>query len=141
MNRPRLMSSCSTGPGRSGRIHRRIHLVAQRADVKRAGVTRAGVTRTDLKRAEVKRTDVKRTDAQLADVKGMGVNGATERGTHVILVPNYYPRPPGRGPLPLARLLRDGYCLGLYCGCSFRFTFYGGCCVCSKLERTGFTRD
>jgi hypothetical protein len=113
MIRPRLMSSCSTG----WRIHRWFHLVAQRADVKLAGVKR-----TDLKRAEVKRTDVKRTYAQLADVKGMGVPGATEKGTHVI-VPNYYPRPPGRGALILAK--RDGYCLGFYCGCSFGFTFYG----------------
>jgi len=111
-----MISRCSWR--RRGRIHR-IHLVAQRADVKLADVKR-----TDLKRAEVKRTDVKRTYAQLADVKGMGVPGATEKGTHVI-VPNYYPRPPGRGPLPLARLLGDGYCLGFYWGCTFRFTFYG----------------
>jgi len=113
MIRPRLMSSCSTG----WRIHRWFHLVAQRADVKLAGVKR-----TDLKRAEVKRTDVKRTYAQLADVKGMGVNGATEEGTHVI-VPNYYPRPPGCGSLTLARLLtglRNGYCLCFYCGCTSR---------------------
>jgi hypothetical protein len=89
--------------------------VAQRADVKLADVKRAGVKRTDLKRAEVKRMDVKRTyvqlaDAQLADVKGMRVRRAKQKGTHVI-VSNYYPRPPGRGPLTLARLVWDGYCL------------------------------
>jgi uncharacterized protein YjbI with pentapeptide repeats len=125
MYRSNLLSSAGSIRG-----IRRIHLVAQRADVKRAGVKR-----TDLKRAEVKRTDVKRmdaqladaqladaqladaqladaqlADAQLADVKGMGLNGATEEGTHVI-VPNYYPRPLGRGPLTLATLLRDGYFL------------------------------
>jgi len=61
---------------------------------------------------------------QLADVKGMGVKRAKQKGTHVI-VPNYYPRPPGRGPLTLAKLVWDGYCLGFYCGCTFRFTFYG----------------
>ncbi len=113
-------SSLLSSTGSIRRILRWIHLVAQGADVKRAGVKLAGVKQTDLKRAEVKRTDVKRmdaqlayvqlADAQLADVKGMGLNGATEEGTHVI-VPNYYPRPLGRGPLTLATLLRDGYFL------------------------------
>jgi uncharacterized protein YjbI with pentapeptide repeats len=118
MYRSNLLSS--TGSIR--RILRWIHLVAQRADVKRAGVKRSDLKRSDLKRTDVKRADVKRTDVkrtyaqlayvQLAYVKGAGVEGANEneKGTHVI-VPNYYPRPPGREPLTLAGHLRDGHCL------------------------------
>ncbi len=70
---------------------------------------RADVKQTDVRRADVKRTDLKRTDVQLADVKGMGVKRAKEKGTHV-MVPNYYPRPPGRGLLTLAKV-PDYYCL------------------------------
>jgi hypothetical protein len=67
---------------------RSFHLLAQRADVKKA---------------DVKRTDLKRTDVQLADVEE-----AKKKGTDVI-VPNYSRRPPGRGPLTLAKLVRDGH--------------------------------
>ncbi|MBW8833514.1 MAG: hypothetical protein JF606_29915 [Burkholderiales bacterium] len=90
---------------------------AQLADLKRAGartdLNRAEVKRTDVKRTDVKRTDLKRTDVQLAyvqlaHVQLADVEGADEKGTHVI-VPNYSRRPPGRGPLNLARLVRDGH--------------------------------
>jgi hypothetical protein len=92
-------------------------------------VKQTDVERTDLKRAEVKRTDVQLADVQLADlqladVKRMGVKRAKQKGTHVI-VPNYYPRPPGCGPLTLARLVQDGHRLWFYFGCTFKFTFYG----------------
>ena len=81
---------------------------AEQTDLTRAEVKRTDVTRAEqigLKRAEVKRTDLKRTDAQLA-----GAGAANEKGTHVI-VPNYYPGPPGREPLPLAKVLRECCCL------------------------------
>ncbi|MBW8832984.1 MAG: hypothetical protein JF606_27070 [Burkholderiales bacterium] len=68
---------------------------------------RAEVQRTDVRRAAVKRTDLKRTDVQLAYVQLADVEGAKKKGTDVI-VPNYSRRPPGRGPLNLAKLVRDG---------------------------------
>ncbi|MBW8833458.1 MAG: hypothetical protein JF606_29615 [Burkholderiales bacterium] len=53
-----------------------------------------------MKRADVKREDVERTHVQLAYVQLADVEGAKKKATYVI-VPNYYPRPPGRdGSIP-----------------------------------------
>jgi hypothetical protein len=61
-----------------------------------------------VKRTDLKRTDLKRTDVQLAYVPLADVEGAKKKVTDVI-VPNYSRRPPGRGPLTLASLVRDGH--------------------------------
>jgi len=124
----------------------------KKAEVQRTDLKRAEV-RTDVKRAHVKRAHVKRTDVQLAYVQlayvqlayvqlayvqlayvqlAYGqlayvladVEGAKKKGADV-LVPNYSRRPPGRGPLTLAKLLVDGHRLWFYFGCTFKFAFYG----------------
>jgi uncharacterized protein YjbI with pentapeptide repeats len=113
----------------------------KQTDVERTDLKRAEVKRTDVQRADVQRADVQLADLQLADVKGMGVKRAKQKGAHVI-VPNYYPRPPGRGPLTLARLVQDGHRLWFYFGCTFKFTFYGLRYVaCVQNWSDGFTRD
>ncbi|MBW8831249.1 MAG: hypothetical protein JF606_17865 [Burkholderiales bacterium] len=124
----------------------------KRAEVQRTDVKRAHVKRTDVQLAYVQLAYVQFAYVQLAYVQLAyvqltyvqlayvqlayvqlayvqlayvlaDVERAKKKGTDVI-VPNSR-RPPGRGPLTLAKLLGDGHRLWFYFGCTFKSAFYG----------------
>jgi len=94
--------------------------LVQPAYVQPAYVQPAYVQPAVVQPAVVQPAVVQPAYVQPAYVQPAVVQRANEKGTHVNVL-NYYPRPRGRGPLTLAKVVREAYCW-LYCGYTFRLT-------------------